>query len=336
VHRDACIEDKRNKFQRYLLTVQLIAALDIISERSGKFKIMGIETLLHKVSNSGEVTPDIIIKDSNDHFLIVEIKTSLPFELEQLEKKIDGIQRYKSTFAVGINRDIRIFPDVAILCETSDINRLIDALEKQKITDVFVLEWSQKYSVKRTTDVIFIRGVNEYGKSMINGLFKDGIEIPLPTIELEKLEKGRLLPIKPPLNYLLDFLWTIIFPKNAVKKEENVISEMSIDEIIGIIRDEYGYFFNLGEWTSRTIRKKWIKEAMYALALMNLAKPTDKTNPAFANHFEIYLNKIQEKNVREYFSRRICTLDLEAKIKKKSVLFEKADKQSSLDSFMKR
>ena len=320
---DKCYKREQARYNQYYHTALIIAAMNMILQ-SSKIEIKGIETkLLLKSNPDRELTPDLILesKGQSPQYYVVEIKTSLPYEKEQLSKKLIELKKYCGEQILARNHRITFKPRLILICETSDLVRVIEEIkgkhEEYKDCNMIILEWSQKLSVKQNTDVIFIR--SHYGdkNDLIYKMFKEGREVDVSMLDIQISEQGKLLPMKPPLSYMLTFLWSIIFPQNAEKTEEGLISKISINETVEIIRKQYGYFFDLGEWTDKSVKKDWIREAMQILHLLKLAEPLDKKASYAADEFKIKLDKINKKDLKEYFIQKICEERKRSEIEKK-------------------
>ena len=336
-----CIQEQIQKYDRYKLTVNLVAALHWLSTEKKKFKIIGLETKFRLLSEKNKmITPDIVLRDINDEYYFGEIKTSLPQNPTELAKKLRQIENYTKEVILAKDSKIKIRPTAILFVELEDKQRLLQIMSeseyeylKEKLT---LIEWTQKTSIRFSADVIFLQKIR--GQNIVAEFFEQQQIVPVDVLETRFLEKGWLLPIEPPVIYITEFLLTRIIPVcEEVEIEGKTYYRTTIDELRNLIIDHYGFFFDLGEWTDRTIKTSILKEALIALVEIGIAKPKRETiSLVYENEF--YVSDIGRvrggKDLKLLLARRLCKKEVEKAIRLKRPLLERQEKQKTLDSFL--
>lgn len=162
-------------------------------------------------------------------------------------------------------------------------------------------EWSIVESLKfDQRDVFLIRfKLGETGCFALNTKLRQNIRFEVDHLATQ-YEKCRFTRKDPPLEYLMNQLWSCIFP--AIHETTEDFS-CDIDEILKVAYDYFVPWSGLqGEYSQ--VRKRWITKTMKAFCDIDLAEEIQNT-------YRIFYGRRVQKDVSEYFVERLCRKSLE-------------------------
>jgi hypothetical protein len=169
-----------------------------------------------------------------------------------------------------------------------------------------VVEWSVVQALKYDQREVFLvrRKVGETGCAPLNARLNQSIRFEVDHL-LKQYEKCRFTRKEPPIEYMMNELWSSIFPAMHERTEDFTCST---DDILKVTYDYFISWSGLqGEYSQ--IRKRWVEKAMKAFYEIGLARPVQ-------NGYEISYGRRVEKNVSEYFVEKLCRMSLEASRKR--------------------
>lgn len=309
-----------DELNRYRLNLGIILALKWLIESND----IGIETLPPErkivIKNKTEkIPPDLILHDSNQNFVLNEIKTSLNPD----ENNLSQIQNYLNVDSVLdengnpiIVRDHSV--NLVVNYETYDVpreffyNRINNKLiEKFSIT-TFV--YSESVPKRGTRYYKFELRDNRTILEQYNNLLWSR-----PVVyDIDIQEKGEEIYFTntPNVQYTITILWTMIIP--SIKKGE----EFALEDAQRIMRDYYckwdetRVFFKI-RWLRNAINKllelKWIKEV----------RP---------NEYQIIKSLNQKKDFSEVICEKLAKLEMKERMRGEE---RQPAIQINLDKFLK-
>lgn len=273
---------------------------------------MSAEPCFREVGTNKEVSPDVVLQYDNDSSgILCEIKTSLPpvdyfllEELKQLELYSGQVEGWDTP-----NKKINDH-SIVLLAHALDSDRVVE-----RVTDwlndgqlkvsrkLCIAEWSVVQSLKfGQGDVFLIKGkFGETGCTALNTKFHQNIRLEVDHL-VTKYEKCRFTRKEPPLEYMMNELWSCIFPALHEKTEDFTCN---IDEILKLAYEYFIPWSGLqGEYSQ--VRKRWVTKAMKTFCEIGLAEKIDTPDT-----YKIFYGRRILKDVSEYFVERTCRKSLE-------------------------
>lgn len=324
---------KQSEIRRYYQTVLLTIGLkDLFGTTATDLRFVSAEPKFATSKNLSEILPDAVFQYDNDnHGILCEIKTSMPYpdyflleEFRQLERYSEDVKGWDTSTKEVQNHDI------LLLCHVMDsdriVNKISDWISKGEINfkkQFCISEWGTVESLKfGERDVILIRHkFGETGCVSFNQKLRENIKLDVDGL-VTQYEECRFTRKEPPVEYIMVQLWTCIFPALTEKTED---FEINITDLLKVAYDYYIPWSGIeGEYSQ--IRKTWITKAMDKFCEISLAEKVEDR----PENYLIYYGKRIEKNVTEYFVEKTCRKDIEReqKIGTKEAL-EEAQKRLS-------
>ena len=306
---EECKRRRKTDVDRYYQTVLLTIGLkDFFDNGNFGCRFVSAEPRFKKIESNKEIFPDIVLQYNNDDYgILCEIKTSLPaidfFLLEELKQ----LELYSSK-VVGWDTPAKevLDHDLVLLCHALDSDRIVERIKewtsegKLKVTkNLCVVEWSIVESLKfDQKDVFLIRPrLGETRCTALNDHLRKNIKIDVDHL-FAKYEKCKFVRKEPPLEYMMNQLWSSIFPAMNEITEDFACS---IDEIL---KTTYEYFIPWsglqGEYSQ--VRTRWIKKSMKAFCDIDVAKKIEDRPDSYT----ILYGKQIRKDVSEYFVEKLC------------------------------
>ena len=269
---------------------------------------MSAEPCFKEVKSNKEIFPDIVLQYDDDNFgILCEIKTSLPaidfFLLEglkQLELYSGKVEGWDTS-----NKEV-LDHSIVLLCHALDSDRIVEKVrdwtnkgELKVSKKLCIVEWSVVESLKfDQRDVFLIRHkLGETGCTALDNRFRQNIRFEVDQL-FTKYEKCRFVRKEPPLEYMMNQLWSCIFPAIHEITEDFTCS---IDDILKITYEYFIPWSGLpGEYSQ--VRKRWIRKAMKAFCDIRIAEKI-KESP---DSYKILYGKQIRKEVSEYFVEKLC------------------------------
>ena len=336
MEKKLCIEELNREYDRYYTTVRLTLTL---KKALDKYNIDDIQFLqaeykLKSEVSSKEVKPDVTLEDSDEKLILFEIKSSVPFTPELLEKELLELPKYDDNLIRTDKRGIiSENHDIIFLCPLKDfesvqnmINSLGDAFNFSKNFSIWT--WVEMNALRSgaTNSTVIERKIGEVSNQKLNSVSK---HINIDDVDLiEESEKSVFVPLQPPDVYLLVRLFSQIFPGIFPQETKTFISA---EEIIEMTKDYYISWAG-NQRAQSQIRSSWIKRGLKILEELGLAEKNEK-----GEYFvQPWLSR-STKDIKKYLIQRLCDREL---ITKKIELEEKRKaeilkKQQQLDQFFK-
>lgn len=332
---EECKRRRKTEVDRYYQTVLLtIGVKDFLDSENFGCRFVSAEPRFKEINSNKEISPDIVLQYDNDKFGILgEIKTSLPaidfFLLERLKQ----LESYSSEVEGWDTTDKRVLNhDVILLCHALDSDRVVGKIrtwtdeEKLKISKkLCVVEWSIIQSLKfDQKDVFLIRHkIGETGCTALDNKFRKNIRFEVDPL-ITKYEKCKFVRKEPPLEYMMNQLWSCIFPGMYEITED---FSCSIDEILKVAYEYFIPWSGLqGEYSQ--VRKRWVRKAMKAFCDIGIAQGIKDT----PDSYRIFYGKRIRKEVSEYFVERLCR-NIQREMRKRPIKEALEETQHGLAEF---
>jgi len=309
---ERCKRRRKTEVDRYYQTVLLTIGLkDFLDNENFGCRFVSAEPCFKEVKLDKEVRPDIVLQYDNDNCgILCEVKTSLPVPDFFLLKELKQLESYSGEVEGWDTSNKRISNhSVVLLCHALDSDRVVEKVKEWintselKVSKKFcVAEWSIVESLKfDQRDVFLIR--HRLGETGCNGLddkFRKNIRFEVDPL-FTKYEKCRFVRKDPPLEYVMNELWSCIFPAMHEITEDFTCN---VDEILKIAYEYFIPWSGLpGEYSQ--VRKRWIRGAMKSFCDIGIA---EKESP---DTYKIFYGRRIRKEVSEYFVERLCRKVLE-------------------------
>jgi hypothetical protein len=312
--QEECTRCHKTEVDRYYQTVLLTIGLkDQVENGNFGCRFVSAEPLFRDINSNKEVFSDIVLQYDNDNLgILVEVKTSLPevdfFLLEDL-KQLESYSN-KLTGWETPNKEVTDH-SLVLLCHALDSDRVMQKITqwikegKLEVTEnLCIVEWSIVESLKfGARDVFLIRHkMGETWCEPIDKQFRQNIKFEVDKI-VTKYEKCRFVRKEPPIEYIMNQLWSCIFPALHEITEDFTCN---IDEILDVAYAYYIPWSGLhGEYSQ--IRRKWIRKAMSAFCSIELAEKLED----ISDNFKVFYGKQIRKEVSDYFVEKMCRKILE-------------------------
>jgi len=306
---EECKRKRQTEVDRYYQTVLLTIGLkDFLDNEDFGCRFVSAEPRFKEVESNKEIFPDIVLQYDNDNFgILCEIKTSLPAVdffllkgLKQLELYSGKVKGWDTPSKEVLDHSIVLF------CHALDSDRIVEKVREWtnegtlKISkNLCIVEWSVIESLKfDQRDVFLIRHrLGETGCTVLDDKFRRNIRIEVDPL-FTKYEKCRFVRKEPPLEYMMNQLWSCIFPAICEIIEDFTCN---IDEILKIAYEYFIPWSGLeGEYSQ--VRKRWIRKAMKAFCDIGIAKKIEED----PDSYKIFYGKQIRKEVSEYFVEKLC------------------------------
>ena len=301
-----CKHERRTLFEKYYETILLTLALrGYLSKNGQNCSFLSAEPIFRNLEGE-EIKPDIVLyyKLLNKGALC-EIKTSLPYDEEQLFKKLKQLEKYCQDVTGWDTPNKRVLGhDVLFFCHELDYDRVIPLLKKWisegrlKITkNLVVCEWNITASPKVGKDTVFVRKrEGDASCDELNRLLINNIKVSVDQLIIEE-SNCKFTRKEPPEEYTMVQLWMNVFPALHKKFEDFTILGQRILEVA------YEYYIpwsNIGNEFSQ-IRERWIKKAMKKFCEINLAKELE------SGEYTVFRSKrMVTRDAKEYFISSLC------------------------------
>jgi len=282
-----CVRD----YRKYSDTVAISFAIyHLFSKYSDIAEFVGIEHNL-KNDKGKNVTPDLVATfDKGRKGLIFELKWSLPFRDDFLEKEIKALKKY----AVPCSNwqkpsDSVDFHDLVLVCHIDDVNRVVDVIKKLSKNAEYGFLAKEGFSVwswtitppKMGERKEELRLFTVYGKTRnqkIEGKINQPGGILFSEDVLTFLRFSfTFVKEKPPIQYTMTVLIQNIFPSFQQKPERD-----DYDIHVDMIYERAKSFFpSWHEFDVEPIqiKRRWLREALEKLYELGLCgKSLDKSD----------------------------------------------------------
>lgn len=302
-----CRDEMTSQLNAYYQTVTISIGLRKIfaSDEPCSFKV---NEPTMKTMNGADATPDVIFQCDNDAVgVVAEIKTTLPDDEEVLLQDIkEQIEKYSKIEKGWKTKNGKVDKhSILLLVDRLNSKRLDDLLKKWfaegKISvdrSVCVAEWQTLRDNKiGMHDVILINhrsGTTDC--SYFDNKLTNEIQIKIDDLASD-YELRKFVRTKPPDLYLMEILYTEIFPVLSDGEKE---FEITVDQMWKVLAEYYTSWSGL-EGEQGQIRKNWLNKAMERFVDIELAVKV----PEEPYKYKIISKKIT-KNVREYLLSKMC------------------------------
>lgn len=272
-----------NEYSRYSDTVAVLLAIHQMFLKNPEIaRFVGVEYKL-KNSKGNFLKPDLVAQyDQNSKGLLFEVKWSLPFDNELLEKELKGLKKYTDVFTNWKTSDGKVQKhDLVLICHIDDAKRAVDAVKELATeSDCRFMQqegfsiWGWILNPAKRSHKEELRFLHCYGKignleleKMIH--ITGGIVVPEEVLTYLRYLFS-FIPEKPPVQYTIAVLVQNIFPtfQKSVEKE---LYELDID----LLYERTKSFFPSWQlFDSKTVqvKRRWISEAIEKLCDLGLAE----------------------------------------------------------------
>jgi len=317
-----CINIREKEYLRYYQTVLLTLGIkDYLDLSNTGCRFISAEPRLFIIDSDIEIQPDFILQYDNDKKGILgEIKTSIPIndeylknnDFKQLEKYCNDIYGW-NTISRNINNH-----DILCIIHAPDTDRMIRKnieftkdgsinISKKFCISEFSILTSLKYGEE---DIMLIRyRYGNLGCNILENILKENIKIDTGYLQ-DKYEVCKFTRREPPIEYVMDLLWTMIFPIFAPIRTENKDFEIDIKKILETVHRYYISWTGIKDEYSQ-VRERWIKNAMEKFVEINLVEKISKK----PEKYKVLYGKQIPKDIKKYIIERCCFKKFE-KLKK--------------------
>jgi hypothetical protein len=272
-----------NEYSRYSDTVAVLLAIyQMFLKNPGIARFVGVEYKLKK--NKGNfVKPDLVAQyDQNSKGMLFEVKWSLPFDKELLEKKLKGLKKYKDVFTNWKTSDGRVQKhDLVLICHIDDAKRAVDAVKELGTESDCKFMQQEGFSIwgwilnpakrNRKEELRFLHCYGKTGNLELEKMIHATGGIVVPEEVLKYLRYlFSFIPEKPPVQYTIAVLVQNIFP-SFQKSVEKELYELDID----LLYERAKSFFpswQLFDSDTIQVKRRWISEAIEKLCDLGLAE----------------------------------------------------------------
>lgn len=275
-------------------------SLFMIGRRMGK-----IDTYKNKEYT---LTPDIVIQLNKNYGIVAEVKKNFPSEKSHWDDTFDQICSYDTDLVGWVTADEKIRNyDLALL---THITRKVD------IADYFKEQFNKgEYLFRKNFSIVaFNRGgegkeymylekhFGEFSDGSLNERLRRVVAIPLEAVL--PLYSMKFYDAPPPMPYLIDILWTYVFPQflsqeadnNELRKHPTI--KLNVSDVTERLQSQFSMMRDDAR-QQEIPRRDWIKEAMEALIRLKLAR----RHADGPNIYEVDFKPI--RNPLHFFAKRI-------------------------------
>lgn len=335
IELNQCIEKIETDCDRYYWTVYITLGFkDYLEKNIDDCKFVYAEKELKLVEDDSKYnTPDFILQYNADKNGIVgEIKSSITYDDELLKGDLfPQLEKYcKDMKGWDTNNERIDNHDILCIFHALDVRRVTklirDSLESNDINlnkNLCISEYQCLTSPKYGGgDIILIR--HEYGELGCKELeeqLKSNLEISFDYLSLT-YESIKFTRNPPPVQYLMDLLWTFIFPIFGTGYTETEV-EVTLEQILVQVFSYYMPWSRI-EGEASQVRKSWITDAMDKFIEIGLIELSDEA----PLKYKIFIGKKLPKDTRKYIFEETCKIELGLKSDLK-----REDKQTAIDDF---
>lgn len=306
-------QDRIRDYRRYADTVAVLSAIyHILRQPPPIVEYIGVEQTL-KNSEDDLVTPDLIaLYERRTKGLMFELKWSLPFSEELLEKEIKELKKYMIRCSQWKNHTGEVdYHDLVLVCHIEDSQRTVAALSKVAIEQEFdflvhdgfaVWTWiiSSMKSGERREQLILIPAHGKIRNNTIENMVRQPTGLILPEEALTYLRSSfNFTREKPPVQYTIIKLIQHVFSQFQDPRRGPSIYELTTDMIYEKAKI---LFPSWHDFDAQTIQAKrsWITEALEMMHhLQIIGKPIGKP--------ESWLVPIPTLKTRKPIETTLCT-----------------------------
>jgi hypothetical protein len=253
-----------------------------------------------------------------------EVKASISSNRQQAVEELSRLNRYSGDLELrGDDGEVRRYQGncVVLILHQIDSNRIVNIVKD--CVDNGSLKMPGSYTIwdfGLTTstkpgqgEVILITSkIGQTGCPELDRLIADNIVVPINDFAPE-YETLKFTPCKPPLVYTLVMLWQCVLTYLA-KGEKTLVTKDT--DVIKAVREYYG------TWNGKSpVRSDWIKGALESLCKWGLAQKKNQ------GEYEIFLQKPNEKDLQEYFCKKVCGAETITTV---SVILSDLDKEQKM------
>lgn len=277
---EKCVKD----YRKYSDTVAVSFAIyHLFSKNPEIASYIGIEHQL-KNEEGRDVCPDLVATYESDRKgLVFELKWSLPFEDELLEKELKKLRRYAIPCSNWRKPSDRVdFHDLILICHIDDAQRAIEMIKKISADVEYNFLGNEGFAVWSWTITAPKMGERKeelrlfpvYGKTRnqeIESLVNQPGGIMFPEDVLTFLRFSfTFVKQKPPIQYLMTVLIQNIFPTFQQKPDRDFY-EIHVDMIYERAKTFFPAWHKYNAETIQ-IKRGWIREALEILWKLKLCE----------------------------------------------------------------
>jgi hypothetical protein len=317
---EECKKRRKTEVDRYYWTVHLTLGLkDFFDTRNIGCTFVSSEPSFKIIGSDKEVKPDIVLQYNDGAYgILCDIKTSVPEYDFYLRERLKQLELYSNEVEGWDTPNKRVSDhSILLLCHAIDSDLVVEKIRewtKQGKLNISkklcVVEWSIVGSLKFNgmRDVLLIKHkLGKTGCTILDDWFKKNIKLDVDQL-FEKYETCRFVRKEPPVEYMMNELWSTIFPGIHERPED---FNVTIEEILKITHEYFTSWSGLqGEFSQ--IRPSWITKTMKAFCDIDIAEEIEDK----PNTYKIFYGKKIRKDVSDYFVERLCRNTLKDVIKK--------------------
>lgn len=283
-------QDYVRAYRRYADTVAVLSAIyHILRKPEMTIDYVGIETKLRN-SYGKVITPDLVaLYNSRRKGLVFELKWSLPFGEQLLEKEVKELKKYVVPCSQWKNSTSRVdYHDLIFVCHIEDSQRMIRMVEKVAkeqgydfLTRNGFAIWVWTISASRggeRKEHLIIRNI--YGKTrnhIIENVMSPPSGLILPEESLTYLRSSfSFTREKPPIQYTMIALIHHVFSQFQNPERGRAVYEITTDMIYEKAKVLFPPWHEQDVETIQA-KRRWIAETLKALFLLKIiGKPLGK------------------------------------------------------------
>ena len=282
-----CVRD----YRRYADTVAVLSAIyHILRGTPFAADYIGVEAKLRN-SDGGTVTPDIVaMYESRKKGLVFELKWSLPFSEELLEKEVKKLRKYALTCSQWKNSEGKVdYHDFILICHIEDSQRLLDKISKIATEKEFDFLTSEGFAVwtwtisaarggERKEHLIISKIYGKHRNNTIENIVKQPTGLILPEEALTYLRSFfNFIREKPPVHYTMIMLIQHVFSQFQDPRRDRAVYELTTDMIYEKAKILFPSWHEFDIDTLQ-IKRGWISEALKTMFALNMiGKPLGKS-----------------------------------------------------------
>lgn len=275
-----CVRD----YRKYSDTVAVSCAIYYLFSKNPEIaSYVGIEYELEN-DEGKNISPDLVATyESDQKGLIFELKWSLPFDENRLEKEVKELRKYAIPCSNWRKPSDHVdFHDLILICHIDDVQRTVDMIKKISKDAMYDFLGKEGFAVwswtitppKMGERKEELRLVPVYGRTRnqkIETLINQSGGILFPEDVLTYLRFSfTFVKQKPPIQYMMTILIQNIFPTFQQKPDRDFY-EIHIDMIYERAK---AFFPSWHKYNAETIQIKrgWIREALEKLWELKLCE----------------------------------------------------------------
>lgn len=274
-----CIRD----YRRYADTVAVLSAIyHILNRKPIVADYIGIETKLRN-SYGNVITPDLVaLCEARTKGMMFELKWSLPFSEDRLEKEVKELKKYAVPCSQWKNSNGKVdYHDLILICHIEDSQRLLPTILKVGKEKGFDFLTSDEFAVWTWT-ISAARGgerrehlimSNPYGKTRnvsVENMIRQPSGLILPEEALTYLRSSfNFTRQKPPVQYTMIILVHHVFSQFQDPRRRRLVYEITTDAIYEKAKILFPSWHEFGVDTVQ-IKRRWITEALEAMFALNI------------------------------------------------------------------